>query len=84
LVSGKLSHCRSLERYHHHYGDDLKVKFPTYSSNWCKLQEVADEISRRLTLLFLPDIGGQRPCHGENVYYYESVGCRDPVLFYRW
>jgi glycogen debranching enzyme len=74
----------ALERYHHHYGDDLKVELPTNSGNWCNLQEVADEISRRLTLLFLPDKDGQRPCHGENVHYYESAGCRNPVLFHEY
>jgi hypothetical protein len=74
----------ALERYHHHYGNDLKVELPTNSGNWCNLQEVADEISRRLTLLFLPDKDGQRPCHGENVHYYESAGCRNPVLFHEY
>ncbi|MDT8379962.1 MAG: hypothetical protein RQ739_13825 [Desulfotignum sp.] len=74
----------ALESYHHHYGEDLKVELPTNSGNWCNLQEVADEISRRLTLLFLPDKGGQRPCHGENVHCYESADFRNPVLFHEY
>jgi hypothetical protein len=60
----------------------IKFELPTNSGNWCNLQEVADEIFRRLTLLFLPDKDGQRPCHGENVHCYENAGFRNPVLFH--
>jgi hypothetical protein len=38
----------ALERYHYYYGDDIKVECPTGSGNLLSLQEVADEISRRL------------------------------------
>ena len=72
----------SLERYHHHFGDDLKVELPTGSGNWCNLQQVADEISGRLARLFLPDEDGQRPCHGNHPHYCQDTDCRDLVLFH--
>lgn len=51
----------ALERYHHYYGDALKVECPTGSGNLCTLQEVATELSRRLSAIFLPDGGGGGP-----------------------
>lgn len=42
----------SLQKFHHYYGDDLKVAFPTGSSNKLTLWEVAREISKRLVSLF--------------------------------
>jgi hypothetical protein len=74
----------ALERYHHFYGDDLKVELPTGSGNWCSLQQVADDISRRLVRLFLPDENGQRPCHGNNPCYCEDPDRRDLVLFHEY
>ena len=43
----------SLQKYHHYLGDDFKVECPTGSGNWMNLWEVAAEISRRLTTIFL-------------------------------
>lgn len=84
LVSGQLSAHRSPGALSPPYGDDLKVELPTGSGNWCNLQQVADELSLRLTRLFLPDGDGRRPCYG-NVPQY----CNDPefsnlVLFHEY
>src|SRR5690349_21137854 len=38
----------ALQEYHHYYGDDFKVECPTGSGRFLTLQEIADEISRRL------------------------------------
>ena len=38
----------ALERYHHFYGDSFKVECPTGSGNMMNLQQVAQELSRRL------------------------------------
>src|SRR5207245_7962269 len=53
----------ALERYHHFYGDDLKVECPTGSGNMLNLKQVAEELSRRLASIFLPDANGNRPVH---------------------
>ena len=74
----------ALERYHHHYGDDLKVELPTGSGNWCNLQQVADELSLRLTRLFLPDGDGRRPCYGNAPRYRNDPVFRDLVLFHEY
>ena len=54
----------ALERYHHFYGDDLKVECPTGSGNYMTLREVAREINRRLCGLFLPDAHGHAALAG--------------------
>ena len=74
----------ALERYHHFYGDDLKVECPTGSGHLMTLAEVAREISARLSRLFLPDATGRRPCHGEDKRFSEDPDWRDLILFYEY
>lgn len=74
----------SLEKYHHYYGDSLKVELPTGSGNWVNLDEAACEISRRLINLFLPDKNGERPIHGHHAKHYRDPHFRDLVLFYEY
>lgn len=74
----------SLERYHHFYGDSLTVECPVGSGRMLNLWQVADEIARRLTRLFLPDPTGRRPCHGGDERYALDPHCRDLVLFHEY
>jgi hypothetical protein len=60
------------------------VECPPGSGNWCNLQQVADEISRRLIRLFLPDEQGQRPCHGDPSDRCETLGDEDLLLFHEY
>jgi hypothetical protein len=54
----------ALERYDFFYGETLKVECPTGSGNWMRLRDVAHEISRRLSLLFVPNEEGVIPAWG--------------------
>ncbi len=74
----------ALERYHHFYGDTLKVECPTGSGQWMNLAGVAREISARLVKLFLPDKNGQRPCHGGVSKYAQDPHWRNLVLFHEY
>jgi hypothetical protein len=74
----------ALERYHLFYGDTLKVECPTGSGNMINLGEVAQEIGRRLTSIFLPDEEGKRACHGEERRFIDDPHFRDLVLFYEY
>jgi len=71
----------ALERYHHFYGDHLKVECPTGSGRMMNLREVARELARRLGTLFLPDRDGRRPCHGDDPRFARDPHWRDLVLF---
>ena len=74
----------ALERYHHFYGDTLKVECPTGSGKFMNLDDVAQELSCRLTSIFLPNEKGVRPCHGEVEKYASDPHFRDLVLFYEY
>jgi mannosylglycerate hydrolase MGH1-like protein len=51
----------SLQKFHHYYGDQFKVECPTGSEQFRTIGEVADELARRLSKLFLKAADGQRP-----------------------
>ncbi|RJP34797.1 MAG: glucosidase [Phycisphaerales bacterium] len=54
----------SLQKFHHYYGDEFKIECPTGSGRLVTIRQVADEISRRLTRIFLRDGDGRRPVFG--------------------
>ena len=56
----------ALERYHHFYGDDFRVEYPTGSGRHLTLHEAALDLERRLSSLFLPGPGGTRPALGKD------------------
>ena len=72
----------ALERYHHFWGDELQVEFPTGSRTLMNLSQVAQEIARRITRLFLPDETGARPCFGGDPRYASDPHWRDHLLFH--
>jgi len=74
----------ALERYHHFYGDSLRVECPTGSGRLMNLAEVADELAARLKRLFLPDGQGRRPCHGADRHFADDPHWKDLVLFYEY
>ncbi len=74
----------SLERYYHFYGESITVECPTGSGRMMNLQQVADELGRRLSSLFLPDDAGRRPCHGGDARFAEDPHWREFALFYEY
>jgi hypothetical protein len=71
----------ALERYHHFYGDTLRVECPTGSGVFMNLSEVAGEIACRLSSIFLPRADGSRPCHGSLDRYARDPHFRELCLF---
>jgi hypothetical protein len=74
----------ALERYHHFYGDGLRVECPTRSGRWLNLKQVAREIAARLTRLFLPDAIGRRPCFGDDPRFRSNTHWGGLVLFHEY
>jgi hypothetical protein len=74
----------ALERYHHFYGDSLRVECPTGSGNSMTLHEVARELSARLARIFLADSSGRRPVHADDARYRDDPHWKDLVLFYEY
>jgi len=48
------------------------------------LGQVARELSRRLTALFLPDASGRRPVHGDDPRFRDDPHWKDLVLFHEY
>ncbi len=74
----------SLQKFHYFYGDTLKVPFPTGSTTSLNLWQVATELSRRLTRIFLRDAQGRRPVYGGTEKFQRDPHWRDLVLFYEY
>jgi len=75
---------RGLLNLYGFYGDDFKVECPTGSGNRMTLFEVAKEISRRLSNIFLRDASGRRPVFGGSAKFQDDPHWRDLLLFYEY
>ncbi|MGN6546691.1 MAG: MGH1-like glycoside hydrolase domain-containing protein [Aureliella sp.] len=75
---------RALLQYYAYYGDAFTVECPTGSGHQMTLYEVAEEIGRRLTNIFLPDVNGNRPVFGGTRKFQEDPHWRDCLLFYEY
>jgi hypothetical protein len=74
----------SLQKFHHYLGNDFKVEFPTRSGNMKTLWDVAAELSRRMTNIFLRDEKGRRPVFGNLEKFQTDPHWRDLVLFHEY
>jgi hypothetical protein len=74
----------SLQKFHHYLGDEYKVECPTSSGQMLTLWEVAAELSRRLSRIFLPGPDGRRPVHGSTEKFQTDPHWKDLVLFYEY
>ena len=74
----------ALERYHHFYGDELKVECPTGSGTYMTLKEVAHELASRLSRIFLASADGARPVHDGDPRFASDPHWKDLVLFYEY
>ncbi len=74
----------SLQKFHHYYGDDFKIECPTGSGQYLTLEQVAAELSARLTRLVLRDEHGRRPVHGDDPRLQSDPHFRDYILFYEY
>ncbi len=74
----------SLQRFHYYYGNSLKVEFPTGSGDKKNLDEVAQNISKRLCSIFLKDEHGQRAFNGGNPKFNYDEHFRDYITFFEY
>jgi Glycosyl hydrolase family 63 C-terminal domain len=74
----------SLQRFHYYFGDEFQVEYPTGSGVSMNLGQVAAELSRRLSRLFLRDKDGRRPVFGGAEKFQTDPHFRDHILFYEF
>jgi hypothetical protein len=75
---------RALLQYYSYFGDDFTVECPTGSGRRMTLYQVAEEIGRRLSSIFLQDSNGRRPVYGGTRKFQDDPHWRDYVLFYEY
>jgi len=73
----------SLQKFDYYFGGTFTVECPTGSGQMMTLWEVATELSRRMSSIFLRKDGG-RPVFGGNERFAKDPHWRDLVLFYEY
>ena len=68
--------------FYRYYGDEFRVEYPTGSGNSFSLSEIADDLARRVTTLFLKNARGVRPVMAAYPMLQADPRSQDFVLFY--
>jgi hypothetical protein len=74
----------ALQRFDYYVGESYTVECPTGSGQMKALDEVAVELSRRVSSLFLRDRNRRRPLHGEQKTFQSDPYWKDLLLFYEY
>jgi hypothetical protein len=74
----------SLRRFATFYGEEFKIECPTGSGRHLSINEVADELVRRLVGLFRRDGAGRRPLFGDSDKLQSDPHFRDYLLFHEY
>jgi len=74
----------SLQKFDFYYGDDFKIEFPTGSGKMLTLWEVSQELSQRLSNIFLKDAENRRAVFGGAGKFQTDEHWRDHILFYEY
>jgi hypothetical protein len=74
----------NLRRLHQFYGDKFKIECPTGSGIMVTLDEIADELSRRLIKIFRRDADGRRPVFGRYEKFQSDPNFKDYILFHEY
>jgi hypothetical protein len=74
----------ALLKLYRFYGDDFKIECPTNSGHEMTLFEVATEIGRRLTTIFVADAEGRRAVYGGTKKFQTDPYWHDLILFYEY
>jgi hypothetical protein len=74
----------ALQKFHRYVGDDFRVECPTGSGQYFTLDEIAAQLSQRLSRLFLRDADGRRPVLGDTALFQHDPHWRDLIPFYEY
>jgi hypothetical protein len=74
----------ALQKFHHYHGDAFTVECPTGSGRMMTLGEVAADLSRRLSSIFLRGEDGRRPVFGGQETFQHDPHWQDLILFHEY
>ena len=75
---------KGLRSFYLYYGEDFKIECPTGSGIYLTLNEVADELVRRITKIFASSAEGLRPVYGDSWKQQTDKYFKDHILFYEY
>jgi hypothetical protein len=73
-----------LQKFHHYLGEDFKVECPVGSGHMLTLWEVAAEISKRLSRIFLKVADQRRPVFGAGEKFQTDPNWHDLIPFHEY
>jgi hypothetical protein len=74
----------ALQKFHHYYGDSIRVECPKGSGRQLTLWEVAADVSHRLGRLFLKGQDGKRPALAAMEQFANDPHWKDLLLFHEY
>jgi hypothetical protein len=74
----------NLRRFYRYYGDGLTIECPTGSGVKMTLDQIADELCRRLLRLFSRGPDGRRPVFGNYEKFQTDAHFKDYILFHEY
>jgi hypothetical protein len=74
----------NLRRFYQFYGDGLTLECPTGSGTMMSLDEIADELCRRILRIFLRGPDGRRPVFGPYEKFQVDPHFKDYILFHEY
>jgi hypothetical protein len=74
----------ALQKFHYYYGDDFKIECPTGSGTFLTIEQVAAELTQRLTRIFLKNSEGERQVNALHPRIQKDEHFRDYVPFYEY
>ncbi|HEX5154659.1 MAG TPA: glucosidase [Parafilimonas sp.] len=75
---------QSIRKYGKFYGNDLLIECPIGSGNQMNLEQVADELTKRVISLFIKDAEGNRKIYNSSNWFYKKPENAHLVLFYEY
>jgi Glycosyl hydrolase family 63 C-terminal domain len=74
----------SLEKFSNYYGPDYEVEYPTNSGKMMTIKQAAEEVSKRLLALFVPDANQKIPMYGEYEKFQKDPGFNQNHMFFEY
>ena len=74
----------ALQRFHHYHGEQFTVECPTGSGRFMTLAEVAAELSRRLSAIFLKDARGRRAVFAQVERFQQDRNWSELIPFHEY
>ncbi len=77
-------YIQSLREFYNYCGPTMKFECPTGSNNHMDLNQIADDLGRRLISIFTKDDRGNRPVNALHSETYKKEHFKDHLLFYEY